>query len=155
MEGSETGSTETPAGSEATGSDVENRAGRLVATGDLAVVTGVVVIGGLTHGLNPLTQPLAVIWTVAPFVFGWVLAAAVLGAYGPTALGAPIRSLRIAAGATLAAVAIGIVLRTSPAFPGGAAWPFPLVITATLLVGVLAWRGLYHGLLAARTGQSA
>ena len=113
---------------------------RLVAAVDAVLIVGVVIVGQLTHDISPLSEPLATIGTVAPFVAGWVLTAGLIGLYREQWLADPVQSLRSTTAAWLGAAGVGLVLRTSPWLSGGAAWPFGVVIIGTVLFALLPWR---------------
>lgn len=113
-----------------------------VVAGDLLVIVGVIVAGELSHGVSPVSDPLLVLDTLVPFLVGWALVAAVLGAYDREALSGTAVSVRIAAGTWFGAANVGLLLRGSPYFHGGVTWPFPLVVTGTVLVVLVVWRAL-------------
>lgn len=108
-----------------------------LATGDALVVTGVVLAGDLSHGTDPLTEPVAALSTLLPFLAGWLLAAGLLSVYGA---GGPETAIRRVAGAWLAGANLGLLARGSPLVAGGTTWPFPLVITGTVLGFLVVWR---------------
>jgi hypothetical protein len=140
--GSDTGAVE----SSAVPSLAVDRWGAVVAVGDVAVVVLVLLYGELSHGINPITQPVWTAETVLPFLAGWVLAAGVLGIYDDRTTRL-VPSLRTTAGAWLGAANVGLVARGSPYLHGGTAWPFPLVVTGFVLLGLLAWRTVVATLL--------
>ncbi|PSQ39291.1 DUF3054 domain-containing protein [Halobacteriales archaeon SW_5_70_135] len=119
-----------------------------LAVGDAAVVVGVVVAGQVSHGTTPLAAPLSTAETLASFLAGWLVAAGLVGVYSGDDLR---RSWRLVAGAWLAGANLGLIARASPLFSGGAAWPFPLVITGTTLGMLLLWRGALVALSRVRT----
>ncbi|MFC4551479.1 MULTISPECIES: DUF3054 domain-containing protein [Halorussus] len=112
----------------------------LLAVGDLLVILAFLTVGELRHGVNPVTQPLVVADTVAPFLLGWVVASLAVGAYAPGAM----RSSRVAAvraaGAWVGAAAIGLALRATSLFHGESPWTFALVVTGIGVVSLVAWR---------------
>ncbi|MCL9813176.1 DUF3054 domain-containing protein [Natranaeroarchaeum aerophilus] len=112
-----------------------------VLAGDLLVVS-LVVAGGIVehHGLAGLTDPFTTLETVIPFAVGWLLCAGIAGLYRPDVLTDPRVAARHTTLTALAAVNVGLLLRASPYFAGGTAWPFPLVMTGTVLVVVVPWR---------------
>ncbi len=110
--------------------------------GDVLVLVAVVVAGEISHGIDPLARPVLVLDTLAPFLVGWTALAALLGAYGRTVQTRPLASIRVGAGAWVGAANVGLILRSSPLFHGGTTYPFNLVITATVLVGLVAWRAV-------------
>ncbi|WP_435349364.1 DUF3054 domain-containing protein [Haloarchaeobius sp. HRN-SO-5] len=102
---------------------------RLVGT-DLLVISLLLVAGELRHDVNPVTEPLAVVETAVPFLFGWFVVATLVGAYSDRALGNRVWSVRLAVGGWFGAVAIGAILRGSPYFAGGIPWTFLAVMAA-------------------------
>jgi len=106
---------------------------------DLGIVVGLVLLGNVEHGGNPIVEPLASLETVAPFVIGWIAVAALAGVYTRANL-IGTDGLRLTATAWIAAANVGLMLRGSPLFEGGTTWPFPVVITGIVLVALLGWR---------------
>lgn len=119
----------------------------IVAAVDLALIVAVVIAGLLSHNLSPLSDPLGAIETTVPFAVGWGVVALLLGLYREAWLTDLSVSLRTVVAAWLGAVGVGLVLRTSPAFDGGATWPFGLVIVGSVLVVLVPWRLLAWHLL--------
>lgn len=111
----------------------------LLAVGDVAVVAGLLLFGYRQHG-GTLTEPLAAAETIAPFLLGWLVAAPLAGGYAPDVASSATRAARVTTVAWLAAANVGLLLRSSPLFEGGAAWPFTLVITGTGIAVLVAWR---------------
>ncbi|OLZ41008.1 hypothetical protein A6E15_08395 [Natrinema saccharevitans] len=109
---------------------------------DILCIVGIVLIGRISHNGNPIAEPIASLETVTPFVVGWLAAAALAGVYAADRAGAS-REFRLPAVAWIAAANVGLMLRGSPLFDGGATWPFPVVITATGLTALLGWRLVY------------
>lgn len=110
---------------------------------DVLVVAGLVIFGQLSHGTNPLAEPLGSVETVLPFVIGWLVVSPLAGVYARAVVTSVRRSARTTAVAWIAAANVGIILRSSPLFDGTAEWAFPLVITGTGLVALVGWRVLY------------
>lgn len=119
-----------------------------VLAGDLLVIVGAMLVGELRHGVDPLSEPLHVLETLAPFLLGWVVLSLLLGAYDPDALSGVTGSVRVGAGAWIGAANVGLILRQSPYFQGSINYPFPLVVTGTVLVLLVAWRALVPVVLA-------
>ncbi|MFC4246571.1 DUF3054 domain-containing protein [Natribaculum luteum] len=107
---------------------------------DVALVAGLVLVGFLNHGGNPVDAPLDALETMTPFVIGWLVVVPLADIYAPRALSSSTTAARVTALAWLAAVNVGLLLRSSPAFEGGVTWPFNLVMTGTGLVVLLTWR---------------
>jgi hypothetical protein len=113
----------------------------VVALGDIAVLVLVLLYGELSHGINPVENPVWTAETILPFLVGWAVVAALLGSYdGRTRRLVP--SLRTTAVTWLGAANVGLVARGSPFLHGGTTWPFPLVITGFVLLALLAWRSV-------------
>jgi len=110
-----------------------------VAALDALVVVGLVLVGMVQHGT--IDQPTRVVGTVTPFLAGWLVAAPLTGLYDDAG-GDRSLSLRRAAATWLGAANVGLVLRSSPALPGGTAWAFPAVITLVGLAGLVGWRAV-------------
>lgn len=120
----------------------------IVAAVDITLIVAVVTVGLLSHNVSPLSDPLGAVETIVPFALGWALVAGLLGLYQTAWLSDPVASVRTVVAAWLGAVGVGLVLRTSPAFDGGAAWPFGLVIVGSVLVFLVPWRLVAWKLLA-------
>jgi hypothetical protein len=119
----------------------------IAGVGDLVIITGLVLLGNVEHGGNPIAEPLASLTTAVPFVTGWLAVAALAGVYTRSD---GIDDTRLTAVAWIAAANVGLMIRGSPLFEGGTTWPFPIVITGTVLVALLGWR-LGYALFVSRT----
>lgn len=104
---------------------------------DVALIVGLVLLGRVSHEGNPIAEPLASLETVTPFVIGWLAVALLAGVYTRDRRG---QGFRLTTVAWIAAANVGLMIRGSPLFEGGATWPFPVVITVTGLVVLLGWR---------------
>lgn len=113
--------------------------------GDLTAITLFVVVGEITHGIDPIAQAGYVVSnTLAPFVVGWLVVAIPAGVYaGETAEALPRVALR-AAGAWLGADIIAQTLRSTQYVQGGATLDAILVFGAiSFVVGggmLVCWR---------------
>ncbi|WP_263020877.1 DUF3054 domain-containing protein [Natronobiforma cellulositropha] len=112
----------------------------VVALVDGALLSALVAGGMVSHGTDPLTAPLSTFEGIAPFLLAWVPLAVLAGAYAERVLSEPLEAARVVAVAWLAAANVALLLRGSPFFEGGMAWPFPLVIGGLGLVCLLTWR---------------
>lgn len=117
-----------------------SRSDWIVAAGDLCLIIVVIVAGQLSHGVSPISAPLDSIETLLPFLFGWVLLVALLDLYRGPRVSDLATGVRTLIAAWLGAAGVGLVIRSSPYFDGGAAWPFGLVIIGTVLVVLVPWR---------------
>ncbi|WP_265111705.1 DUF3054 domain-containing protein [Halosolutus halophilus] len=106
---------------------------------DVSVVVAFVVVGLLSHGTDPITEPLAALETVAPFVVGWLAIAPLAGVYTMRSTSLA-HVTRVTTVAWIGAANVGLILRSSPLFEGGSVWPFNLVITGFGLLTLVAWR---------------
>lgn len=113
-------------------------AGLLV--GDTLAVGLFVVLGEISHGIDPLASASLVLDTFAPFYIGWLLVALPAGLYGSEALASPKRAGILTLGAWAVADAIGQGLRATTYFHGNAALSFALVALAVGGGFLLVWR---------------
>lgn len=111
----------------------------LLAVVDILSITAFVFAGLVSHDINPIAEPIASVATVAPFVIGWLVVAPLAGVYGgrTTSVG---HTARVTTIAWIAAANIGLILRSSPLFEGGAVWPFNLIMTGLGLLVLVGWR---------------
>lgn len=128
-------------------------AGLLV--GDLLAMGTFVVVGEVSHGIDPMVNPAVVADTFAPFLLGWLLCAIPAGVYSVAAR----TDIKRAVGRTVAAwtgtVVIAQALRATSYFHGDAALTFALVSLAIGGTFVLAWRALAVFLTAQRRAVPA
>lgn len=111
----------------------------LLGAADVVVVVAFVSVGLVSHGIDPITKPIAALETVAPFVIGWLAVAPLAGVYARRWTSVP-HVARVTAIAWIAAANVGLILRSSPLFDGGTVWPFSLVITGFGLLVLVGWR---------------
>lgn len=111
----------------------------LVALVDLALIGVFVVVGEISHNVDPIASPWLVADTYTPFLLGWVAALIPGGLYAPDA-----RSPSRAAGATaivwVVAAGIAQLLRATSLFHGNAAPVFFAVSVAVGLTLLVPWR---------------
>ena len=112
----------------------------VLAIGDLVALISLLVIGLLSHGISPLSEPAASVDTMTPFVLGWVTLSVLAGVYDRNVATSVTRTARLTTVAWIAAANVGLILRQSPYFDGGIAWPFGLVMTGTGLLVMVGWR---------------
>lgn len=128
--------------------DVDDRTARLFVLGDVLAILAFVVVGELSHGIDPLAQSVYVAGTAAPFVVGWAFAGSALGAYAARARESLRAGLPRAFLAWLVADAVAQALRALPFFHGDAAFTFYLVAAVFGGALLLGWRALAISLLA-------
>jgi len=110
--------------------------------GDLAAIATFVIIGEISHNIDPLANPAIVADTYAPFLIGWLVFALPTGVYALAAR----TDIRQGVLSTVAAWTGGVVvaqaLRSTALFHGNFAVTFAvvsLVVGGTFLLG---WRAL-------------
>ena len=133
--------------SNALGSAVAGRVERSATTawlalGDALIIVAFLALGALRHNVNPITQPLRMADTAAPFLLGWAIAAPLIGAYAPRARQSVRRGISLAVGAWLAAAIIGSALRATTYFHGNAPLSFVAVTFGVGAVFLAAWRAV-------------
>ena len=106
--------------------------------GDVGLIAGLLVYGQLSHEANPLAQPLGTVETIAPFVIGWIVVAALAGLY-TRSIATPSQAARLTAVVWFGAANVGLLLRQG-LFGDSANWPFPLVITGFGFLLLVGWR---------------
>jgi hypothetical protein len=111
--------------------------------GDVALLAGVILVGQRSHGVTPLAEPFAALETLVPFLVGWLVMAALAGAYASDATASMARAARVTTVAWVAAANVGLILRATELFDGGASGLFPLVITGIGLLVLVGWRVSY------------
>jgi len=113
-----------------------------LAVGDVLAVLVFVVVGEITHDVDPIAQTGRVLGTLAPFLIGFAVVAMVGGLYTRDAIRSPKRAVSLIVPAWVGAVLIAQALRATAVFPGGAAVTFAIV---SIVVGgslLLAWRAV-------------
>lgn len=113
-----------------------------LALGDVLTLTTFIVIGELRHNVSPLTEPLVVADTIAPFLLGWLVVAVAVGAYGPRATASVGQAATVAAATWVGAAVIGLALRATDLFHGDAPLSFALVVTGVGLLFFVGWRSV-------------
>ncbi|AXR77769.1 hypothetical protein AArc1_1435 [Natrarchaeobaculum sulfurireducens] len=115
----------------------------VLAIGDLVAIVALIVIGQLSHDIDPVTDPLASLESMVPFLIGWLVISLLAGVYAREIATSVARAARSTTVAWIAAVNVGLIIRSTPLFDGGSGWPFNLVLTGSGLVILLAWRLAY------------
>ena len=112
----------------------------VLAIGDLVAIVALILVGQLSHDIDPVTEPLASIESMVPFLVGWLVISVLAGVYAHEIATSVARTARSTTVAWIAAANVGLIIRSTPLFDGGAVWPFNLVLTGTGLVVLLGWR---------------
>lgn len=118
-------------------------AGRVLAI-DLAVVVGLVLVGQVRHGGHPVSEPVATLEAVAPFVVGWLVVSYLAGLYDGSTAGNPLASVRATIVSWLAASNVGFLLRGTPYLDGSVPWSFMAVFAGFGVVAFVIVRGVYE-----------
>lgn len=132
--------------------ETADRTTLLLAVGDVVFVAGLVLVGQLSHGVTPIEQPVAALETVAPFVVGWLVVAAIAGFYTTDAGRSVSGTVRWTAVAWIAAANVAFILRRG-IFGETVRWPFPLVMTGFGLLVLVGWR-VGYAIYAGSSGRS-
>lgn len=111
-----------------------------IAAVDIVAIAGLVTYGYLHHSEDPLANPLGALEPITPFLIGWAITALLAGLYARETYADPTRAVRYTALAWIAGANLGLIIRSSPLFEGGGAFPFNLVITGFGLVVLVLWR---------------
>lgn len=112
----------------------------LLALGDGTALGVFVVVGLLTHHINPLLFPTHTVMTALPFLIAWALVAPVGGLYRRAVIGSIRPTVwRTAVVWTIASV-LGAGIRATPVFHGGAPLEFIAVNLVFGLAFLLPWR---------------
>lgn len=125
----------------------------LVGLVDVSSVIALLAVGSITHGVSPLHEPLEVAETITPFAAAWIVVAPLAGCYAHRVLESARRATVVTTVAWLAAANVGLILRSSPAFEGGARWPFNLIVTCLGLLVLVTWRVAYARVAGAREAE--
>lgn len=110
---------------------------------DPLAIAAFVYVGELSHGSDPFTLPWLYLDTLAPFLIGWtavVVGAAVLGGC-PLVSADPRRSTVVGVTLWIPACLMGLGLRSSSLFHGGAPLTFALVSLGIGGLAVILGRG--------------
>lgn len=114
----------------------------LLAVGDVVLLAGLVLVGQLSHGVTPIEQPVTALQTVAPFVLGWLVVAAIAGIYTRGVAASVPRTARTMAVTWIAAANVAFIVRRG-IVGETVQWPFPLVMTGFGLLVLVGWRVAY------------
>ncbi len=112
-----------------------NRNRAALALGDVVTVLVFVALGNYHHGS---TDPLHVVYVAVPFLFGWFAVAPLAGAYGrfPSVKNEAFSLL----GIWLVAALVGLAVRATDLFMGGAHPSFGFVMVVVGGAAFLVWR---------------
>lgn len=116
-----------------------------LAVGDVVAIVAVLTAGTIHHNGVAFVSanPMHLAGVLAPFLVGWLVAAPLLGAYSAGAAESAKAALPLAIRSWVVADLIGVGLRATPLFAGGAALSFVVVSLVTGLVAIVVWRWAY------------
>lgn len=113
---------------------------RTFLVGDVVAILAFVVLGELRHGVDPVTMPGRFAGTAVPFLVGWAVVGALLGAYAASVRRGAGRLAAVTAVAWTGAAAVAQALRATAVFPGDADPVFYLVTVGFGGAILVAWR---------------
>jgi hypothetical protein len=110
-----------------------------LAAADVATLLVLVTVGEIRHGVDVVGSPGQVLATAAPFLLGWFVVGALVGAYGDRAFAGGVDTLKLTVGAWVGGVVVGLTLRGTSYLAGDSPLSFALVMTGlgALALGVL------------------
>ena len=106
---------------------------------DVVTLLALVTVGEIRHGVDVVGNPGQVLATAAPFLLGWVVVSALVGAYGDRAFAGGVDTLKLTVGAWIGGAGVGLTLRGTSYLAGDSPLSFALVMTGlgALALGVL------------------
>lgn len=108
--------------------------------GDVVAIAVFVVLGEISHGVDPVREAAVAADTMAPFLVGWLLASVPAGVYAPAARRSLAAAVTRTTAAWVGAVVVGQALRSTSLFHGEFAPTFLLVSLGVGLALLLPWR---------------
>lgn len=117
-----------------------------LAAADVVTLLALVTVGEVRHGIDVVGNPGQVLATASPFLLGWVVVGALVGAYGDRAFAGGIGTVKLTVGAWLGAAGVGLTLRGTGYLAGDSPLSFALVMAG---LGALAL-GLVRPLVVSR-----
>ena len=106
---------------------------------DVATLLALVTVGEIRHGIDVAGNPGQVLATAAPFLLGWFVMSALVGAYGDRAFAGGLSTVRLTVGAWIGGAGVGLTLRGTSYLAGDSPLSFALVMTGlgALALGVV------------------
>lgn len=112
----------------------------IIAVIDFCIITAIIVLGQISHQINPLFDIQQSLLTYTPFYTGWILTAPLLGSYHASTITSFRNTVLINAVAWILTVLIGGSLRATTYFPGQSPPLFLVVMTGVGILALLSWR---------------
>lgn len=117
-----------------------NRLTILIGTIDFCIITAIIVVGQISHQINPLVDINQSLLTYIPFYTGWILTAPLLGSYHINTIISFRNTVLINVIAWILTVLIGGSLRATTYFPGDSPPLFLVVMAGVGILALLPWR---------------
>jgi hypothetical protein len=116
-----------------------------LAVGDVVALALVFSAGAARHNSVDYLLANPGYWaaTVFPFLFGWLVAAPLLGAYSAGAAESAKAAVPLALRAWLVGCAVALALRATPLLHGGVQFIFAVVVLVSGALGLAVWRWLF------------
>jgi hypothetical protein len=110
-----------------------------LAAADVVTLLALVTVGEIRHGIDVVGNPGQVLVTAAPFLLGWVVVGALVGAYGDRAFAGGIDTVKLTVGAWIGAAGVGLTLRGTSYLAGDSPLSFALVMAGlgALALGIV------------------
>ncbi|WP_227130845.1 DUF3054 domain-containing protein [Halorubellus salinus] len=110
-----------------------------LAVADVVTLLALVTVGEIRHGIDVVGNPGQVLVTAAPFLLGWVVVGALVGAYGDRAFAGGVDTVKLTVGAWLGGAGVGLTLRGTSYLAGDSPLSFALVMAGlgALALGVV------------------
>ncbi len=108
--------------------------------GDLLAILAFVVVGEISHGINPVKMPVRTAGTFVPFAIGWLVVGSLVGGYRRGIGSSPLRTVGLTTLSWLFSDVAAQALRNTTFFHGSASLSFFVVSFIAGTVFLLAWR---------------
>jgi len=113
-----------------------------LAVGDLLAITVFVVVGEISHGVDPVGQFDRVLGTLLPFLIGLGIVGIGGRLYTMDSIRSPGHAVSVILPAWVGAVIVAQLLRATAVFPGDAAITFAVVSVGVGGVLLISWRAI-------------
>jgi hypothetical protein len=106
---------------------------------DVVTLLALVTVGEIRHSVDVVGNPGRVLATAAPFLLGWFVVSALVGAYGDRAFAGGVDTLKLTVGAWVGGAGVGLTLRGTSYLAGNSPLSFALVMTGlgALALGIV------------------
>ncbi|AFK20540.1 DUF3054 domain-containing protein [Haloferax mediterranei ATCC 33500] len=116
-----------------------------IAVGDVLAIFLLVTAGVIQHNGVPYlsNEPVGWVLTAVPFLISWAIISPLLGAYSPGAAESAKSAVPLGIRSWLVAAVVGVGIRWTPLFEGGAEPAFVAVMLVLGSAAIAVWRTLY------------